>query len=366
MKFVRTFGLALLFCSMAAMLGAQGVQTGTVRGVVQDEQGLAVPGVTVTVTSPALQGPRADTSDATGGFVFPNLPPGPYTVTFELSGFATVTQNTNVPLGGIIQQNVTMRTAGAHRNGAGRGRVAGADCDARRRREHQARGDRGARHAAHACRGSRRCRPASTSNTPNGGQLVINGGFAFDNIFMVNGVDVNDNLFGIAQNLFIEDAIEETQVLTSGISARVRPLLRRRGQRHHQERRQHVLGQLPGQLPQPGVDRRRRRSRSQNDVTRTGHSSTGRYEATFGGPIAQGPPVVLHGRPPARQSNTADAPGDAACRCTQDDENKRGEIKLTGNGATEPHDSGRLSEQRARRSPNTSGLCDADRRSATA
>ena len=36
---------------------------------------------------------------------------------------------------------------------------------------------------------------------------------------MVNGVDVNDNLFAQPQNLFIEDAIEETQVLTSGISA---------------------------------------------------------------------------------------------------------------------------------------------------
>jgi hypothetical protein len=48
---------------------------------------------------------------------------------------------------------------------------------------------------------------------------VINGAFAFDNVFMLNGVDVNDNLFGAPQNLFIEDAIEETQVLTSGISA---------------------------------------------------------------------------------------------------------------------------------------------------
>jgi hypothetical protein len=36
---------------------------------------------------------------------------------------------------------------------------------------------------------------------------------------MINGVDVNDNLFASPQNLFIEDAIEETQVLTSGISA---------------------------------------------------------------------------------------------------------------------------------------------------
>ena len=42
---------------------------------------------------------------------------------------------------------------------------------------------------------------------------------AFDNIFMINGVDVNDNLFATPQNLFIEDAIEETQVLTAGISA---------------------------------------------------------------------------------------------------------------------------------------------------
>ena len=36
---------------------------------------------------------------------------------------------------------------------------------------------------------------------------------------MVNGVDVNDNLFSQPKDLFIEDAIEETQVLTSGISA---------------------------------------------------------------------------------------------------------------------------------------------------
>jgi hypothetical protein len=61
--------------------------------------------------------------------------------------------------------------------------------------------------------------PAVSENTPNTGTLAINGAFAYDNIFMVNGVDINDNLFAQPQNLFIEDAIEETQVLTSGISA---------------------------------------------------------------------------------------------------------------------------------------------------
>ncbi len=36
---------------------------------------------------------------------------------------------------------------------------------------------------------------------------------------MINGVDVNDNLFGSPEGLFVEDGIQETQVLTSGISA---------------------------------------------------------------------------------------------------------------------------------------------------
>src|SRR6202008_497175 len=61
--------------------------------------------------------------------------------------------------------------------------------------------------------------PGVSENTPNTIQVVINGAFAFDNVFMLNGVDVNDNLFGSPQKLFIEDAIEETQVLTSGITA---------------------------------------------------------------------------------------------------------------------------------------------------
>ena len=62
-------------------------------------------------------------------------------------------------------------------------------------------------------------RPASRTTAPNAGQVTIGGAFAYDNVFLINGVDINDNLFGTANNLFIEDAIEETQVLTSGISA---------------------------------------------------------------------------------------------------------------------------------------------------
>src|SRR5690348_7141970 len=105
MPFVRSFLTALLVCIATSLAYAQGVQTGTIRGVVHDEQGLAVPGVTVTVTSPALQGVRTVVTDSTGGFTMPNLPPGAYTVTYELSGFATVTQKSNVLLGLVVDQN---------------------------------------------------------------------------------------------------------------------------------------------------------------------------------------------------------------------------------------------------------------------
>ena len=47
--------------------------------------------------------------------------------------------------------------------------------------------------------------PELTTNTPNGGQVTINGAFAYDNVFLVDGVDINDNLFGTSNGLFIED-----------------------------------------------------------------------------------------------------------------------------------------------------------------
>ena len=91
---------------------AQGVQTGTVRGMVTDQQDLPVPGVTITATSPALQGPRLTFTDKEGLFAIRALPPGEYLVKFELSGFATVSRTVIVPLGLVVETNVLIRAAG--------------------------------------------------------------------------------------------------------------------------------------------------------------------------------------------------------------------------------------------------------------
>src|ERR1700730_9162977 len=82
---------------VATVTYAQGVQTGTIGGKVKDSQDLVVPGVTVTATSPALQGPRSTVTDSQGLYVMRALPPGDYQIKFELNGFATVIRSTAVP-----------------------------------------------------------------------------------------------------------------------------------------------------------------------------------------------------------------------------------------------------------------------------
>ena len=201
----------------AGSLFAQGVQTGTIRGLVKDQQDLAVPGVTVTATSPALQGPRSAVTDREGLYVFRALPPGNYQLDFELAGFATLMRNAAVPLGSVIETNVSMRAAGVAESVQVTAEqpppiatpVVGMNFKAEI--ENLA--------TPRTIQGIAQLSPAVNEVSPNTGQLVVNGAFAYDNVFMVNGVDINDNLFATPQNLFIEDAIEETQVLTSGISA---------------------------------------------------------------------------------------------------------------------------------------------------
>jgi hypothetical protein len=64
--------------------------TGRLMGTTVDASGAVLPGVTVTISSPALiGGPQVKPTDETGEFSFLLLGPGDYTVRAELSGFVT-------------------------------------------------------------------------------------------------------------------------------------------------------------------------------------------------------------------------------------------------------------------------------------
>ncbi|MFB3852706.1 MAG: TonB-dependent receptor domain-containing protein [Vicinamibacterales bacterium] len=81
----------VLSCLLASGAGAF-AQTGegSLVGYVKDEQGGVLPGVTVTATAAELIRPISTVTDSSGYYRLLNLPPGTYTVTAELAGFATM------------------------------------------------------------------------------------------------------------------------------------------------------------------------------------------------------------------------------------------------------------------------------------
>ena len=70
--------LMLGYCGSYALLWAQGGagSTGTISGIVSDESGAILPGVTVTATSPVLMGVQSAVTDASGGYRFVAVPAG--------------------------------------------------------------------------------------------------------------------------------------------------------------------------------------------------------------------------------------------------------------------------------------------------
>ena len=196
----------------------QGTQTGAVTGTVRSADGQTLPGVSISVKSPALIGARTSVSDSNGSYIFKGLPPGEYTVTYELSGFSNLEHKTTVSLGvnatvdakmsvSTVQETITVtgEAPSVIESSSGGETYTGDKIDTLA--------------TGRTLAGIANLAPGVTDNTPNNGQLTISGAFAYDNVFLVDGVDVNDNLFGTANNVYIEEAVDQTQVLTSGISA---------------------------------------------------------------------------------------------------------------------------------------------------
>jgi len=66
---------------------------GSIFGKATDTSGGVLPGVTVTVTGPALQAPLVVVTGSSGAYQFPRVPNGTFAVTFELSGFKKAVRN---------------------------------------------------------------------------------------------------------------------------------------------------------------------------------------------------------------------------------------------------------------------------------
>ena len=90
----RLFQLALLSVALIGGFGASATAqetTGTIQGVVVDQSGAVLPGVTVVAKHVQTGRMSEATSNKAGAYSFTSLQPGSYEVTFTLSGFQPVT-----------------------------------------------------------------------------------------------------------------------------------------------------------------------------------------------------------------------------------------------------------------------------------
>ena len=215
---LKSVALLAAIVLAAVPLWAQTNPTGTISGKVTDQDGLPVPGATVTVQSPALQGTRSATSSANGDYIIPFLPAGDYEVTTELTGFKTIKQKTRVsPTASVtVSPTLTVSTVSETVTVTGHvaeefGQKAEVATNFKQDLVDKLPTNRTFQDAA-------RLTPGVQNSGPNGG-LSVNGAMSFESLYVVNGVVVNENIRGQALNLFIEDALQETTITTAAVSA---------------------------------------------------------------------------------------------------------------------------------------------------
>lgn len=202
---------------------SQGIPTGILSGKVTAQDGSALPGVLVSVTSPALQGARTATTSETGDYNIPLLPPGEYQVTYELEGFLSPQQAVKISAAQTTRVNAEMAQATVSEEIVVTGTYetistsAPAATTYEKEFVEQLPVERNVRETVLLTPGVAASGPGAT--TSRNRNISIAGSQSYENLFLVNGVVVTENLRGQPFDLFIEDAIEETTTIVSGVSA---------------------------------------------------------------------------------------------------------------------------------------------------
>src|SRR5258705_3441923 len=324
--FAAVVGLpGTLFCALPA--GAQGLQTAVLTGAATSADGIALPGVTVTAASPALLGDRFEVTDVNGVYSIKGLPAGTYSVTFDLANFKPARRDSVVlTVGGTIEVSANMSLAA-------RTETVTVTAEAPSSLTTVATGKSLDKKSIDQLPVGRRpvdiaeLSPGLTNNTFTTNQLAISGAYGFDNVFMVDGVDVNDTLNGTANNLYIEDAIQNTTVLTNGISAEYARFSGGAANLVTKSGGTMFSGSFRTNLSNPAWINETPLERTNNVVHKSVLGKT--HEATFGGPIAKDR-VWFFGAGRWETANTPSTFSQSGVAYTRTDTNRRRELQLTG------------------------------------
>lgn len=216
MKFFRSLAVVLVVLLACVNVFGQGSTTGQLVGTVTTG-GNPLPGATVTITSPSLQGSRTAVSDVNGNYSLSALPPGDYTVKIELSGLQTVNKTVHVGVSATSRADADLKVSAV----AEAITVTASAPAVLETTEVQANYQKKLVDQLPLSRtvtGIALLAPGVTANGPRAA-VQISGSFANDNLINVDGSNVQENLRGQARPLFIEDAVQETSVMSAGVSA---------------------------------------------------------------------------------------------------------------------------------------------------
>ena len=112
LRIVSALAVFLAITAASAFAQSAGATTGALNGKVIDTTGGVMPGVTVTIGSPSMQGVRTAVTNEEGAYRFPAIPPGDYRITYELAGFSTVVrEGIRIGLGFTASVNAELKLA---------------------------------------------------------------------------------------------------------------------------------------------------------------------------------------------------------------------------------------------------------------
>ena len=209
--------LALVAMFAVAPAGAQ-EQVGAIEGSVTDESGAVLPGATVEAVSAG--GTRlAGTTNESGAFRFPRVPPGTYVVVAKLDGFnpAEVT-NVNVRLGETVTANITLAVGAVSETisvvgEAGQVDVKSSATAASISAEQIELLPKGRDFTGVATQA------AGAAQEGFLGGISIDGASGSENRFVIDGVDTTHPQDGVSGQDMVTDFVEEVQVKSAGYAA---------------------------------------------------------------------------------------------------------------------------------------------------
>ena len=216
---MRKHILVALSCALLfALPTAAQEQRGSIEGVVKDASGAVIPGALVEAKSPTGVTLSA-TSDASGGFRLPSLPPGKYNVTASLPGFTSRNvDDVNVYLGQIKKVDFTLPVSGV----AETVMVTAVSPLIDIRQSARAANIRAEQidllpHNRDFSSLVVQAPGANQEAKSNG--IMIDGASGAENRFIIDGIETTNVLNGVSGKELLADFVEEVQVKSTGYPA---------------------------------------------------------------------------------------------------------------------------------------------------